>query len=158
MQFNSCKFEKISYNLAKLNQSLDIYLANDGSEIEEKETLRDLGIIFSKDGTFTNHINKIIKKSKMKCAWILRVFQSRHVEHMMVLWKSLLRSILEYCSQLWCPTKIGEIQKIEDVQTAYTKRIPLLYQKDYHERLKYRNLYTLGRRRERYCIIYIYGK
>ena len=30
---------------------------------------------------------------------------------MLTLWKSLVMPILDYCSQLWSPSKVGEIQQ-----------------------------------------------
>ena len=34
----------------------------------------------------------------------------------LLLWRSLIRSRLEYCCQLWCPTQTGDIQSLEQVQ------------------------------------------
>ena len=41
-------------------------------------------------------------------------------------------------------------KKIEDVQRAFTKRTPVLYHEEYHDTLKYLNLYSLVRRRSVY--------
>ena len=42
---------------------------------------------------------------------------------MLVIWKSLIQSRLDYCSQLWSPSSAAEIGKIEDVQRQFTKKI-----------------------------------
>ena len=44
-------------------------------------------------------------------------------EVMMTLWKSLVTPILDYCSQLWCPIQVGQIQQLEEIQQAYTRKI-----------------------------------
>ena len=46
----------------------------------------------------------------------MSVFGSREEEVMMTLYKSFVRSQLEYCSLLWHPQKIGDIELIEGVQ------------------------------------------
>jgi hypothetical protein len=69
---------------------------------------------------------------------------------MLTLWKSLVLPILDYCSQLWSPTKVGQIQEIEDIQKSFTRKIRSRSRDDYWERLNTYKLYSLQRRRERY--------
>ena len=73
---------------------------------------------------------------------------------MITLWKSLARSRLEYCSQLWCPLKKGDIQNIEMVQRSYIRKISGMRDLSYWEQLNKLKMYSLERRRERYRIIY----
>ena len=75
---------------------------------------------------------------------------------MMTLYKSMVRSKLEYCCPVWSPTKVTEIQKIENVQRAFTRKIVGCKDLAYWERLKKLKLISLQRRRERYCIIHIW--
>ena len=77
---------------------------------------------------------------------------------MITLWKSLANPIIEYCSQLWCPLNIGDIQRIEIIQWSYIRKINGYYGLNYWEVLKELNLYSLQRRRRRCRIIYIYVK
>ena len=72
---------------------------------------------------------------------------------MMTLYKSMIRSIVEYCCPLWHPTKIGLTKKIEALQRTFTARIDICQDKDYWERLSLLKLMSLQRRRERYIII-----
>ena len=108
----------------------------------------------SADGTFSQHIKNTCQSAKNMCSWILRTFQSRSPEVMLTLWKSLVVPILDYCSQLWSPSKVGEIQQLEDIQKAFTRKIRSNTKADYWERLQKYHLYSLERRRERYRIIY----
>ena len=72
------------------------------------------------------------------------------------MWKSLVLLILDYCSQLWCPQKKGNIQMIEEIQKSFTRKIPMHGREDYWDRLSSLHLYSLERRRERYRIIYVW--
>ena len=90
------------------------------------------------------------------CAWILRTFKSRSPDLMLTTWKSLVLPILDYCSQLWCPQRKGDIQQIEEIQKSFIRKIPLPGREDYWNRLSSLRLYSLERRRERYRIIYIW--
>ena len=73
---------------------------------------------------------------------------------MLTLWKSLVIPHLDYCSQLWSPSKRSLMQDLEKLQKSYLKGIELPQNLNYWEKLKYLNLYSLERRRERYQIIY----
>ena len=79
---------------------------------------------------------------------------------MLVIWKSLIQSRLDYCSQLWSPSsaaeKKPEIGKIEDVQRQFTKKIEGMEELNYRERLSFLRLYSQERRRDRYMIILIW--
>ena len=108
----------------------------------------------SNDGSFKQHITNMCTSARNMCAWILRTFQSRSAELMLTMWKSLVLPILDYCSQLWSPINIGQIQEIEDIQKSFTRKIWNVDRGDYWERLSAYKLYSLQRRRERYRIIY----
>ena len=89
------------------------------------------------------------------CSWILRTFYSRTPLLMLTLWKSLVQPILDYCSQLWCPTTPGLIKQIEEIQRSFSRKIKAS-RSGYWERLKSFHLYSQERRRERYRILYLW--
>ena len=49
-----------------------------------------------------------------------------------------------------------DIEKLESVQRTFTSKLNGLQDLNYHERLRALNLYSLQRRRERFCIITIW--
>ena len=75
---------------------------------------------------------------------------------MLTLYKSLVRSLLEYCCPVWNPRKISDIQELEGVQRTFTSRIAGCQDLDYWERLQKLSLMSLQRRRERYIILHMW--
>ena len=160
MSLNGEKFEVLHY---KLNQTLllrelpchpdDTYFTPDGLEIQPKDCVRDLGIQITDDLSWDRHIAKMTADARRMSGWVLRAFKTRQPKTMLLLYKSLVRSRLEYCCPLWDSTKISNIQNVEAVQRKFTKRIDGMKDLGYWERLKQLNLYSMQRRRERYSII-----
>ena len=68
----------------------------------------------------------------------------------------MVRSLLEYCSPLWNPIKIGDIQDLESVQHNFISRIAGTKEMTYWERLQHLSLMSLQRRRERYIILHMW--
>ena len=101
-------------------------------------------------------INSLSKRCKILTGWILRTFISRDKLTMLTLFKALVLSRLDYGSQLWSPHKICQINQIEKIQRAFTKHITGMDDLPYTKRLKMLNINSLHRRRERYCIIYLW--
>ena len=155
MEFNSDKFELLRYRLrgSSVQDSLG-YNSSTGSEIEEMTQVRDLGVTLSNDATFSEHISERIASVRTKIGWVLRTFRTRERLPMLTLWKQLILCDLDYCSQLWNPSKIGDIQALELLQRAYLRCIDGIQGLNYWEQLKELKLYSLERRRERYIAIY----
>lgn len=117
---------------------------------------KDLGVSLTSDYSWTYHINTMVADARKMAAWVLGVFKDRSQITMLQLYKTMVRSRLEYCCPLWNPHKIQDIQTIEAVQKAFTKKIGSLKDLDYWDRLKRLSITSLQRRRERYIIIHIF--
>ena len=100
MKLNGCKFEHLSYGRNKDAKSYSTYLNNAHCKIETKNSVKDLGILMTNDGKFDDHINAVVNKVNNLISWILRTFETRDEKIMLTLWKSLVISHLNYCSQL----------------------------------------------------------
>ena len=159
MAFNSDKFEAARYwpykDLAGLKQESS-YFNPAGEIIEEKENIKDLGVYLSTDLTFSYHIDVTILSCTKLCGWALRSFRSRSRMVMITIWKSLVQSRLDYCSQLWSPWSAAEINRLEDIQRHFTSKINGMQGQNYWERMKTLRMYSQERRRERYMIIFIW--
>jgi hypothetical protein len=135
------------------------YVSPSGAQIEQKDTLRDLGVIMSQDCSFKQHIQSVISKANKMAGWALRTFKTRDRNVMMTLYKQLVLCQLEYCCPVWSPSNAASIGALEAVQRSFTRRINGMTGKDrpdYWARLKMLKMYSLERRRERYTIIYMW--
>ena len=82
-------------------------------------------------------------------------FSSRESTVMIILFKSLVISRLDYGSQIGSPMKIHQIiMKKKKIQKAFTKHIKEFSSFSYQERLSNLKIYSLQRRRERYISVY----
>ena len=156
MLFNDTKFEYLVYWTHQNSTSLSGYLTNTGNQIEKSNEVRDLGVLMSGDANFTSHIKSIVSKARRQGGWILRTFSCRDRESMLTLYKATVLPILEYCSQLWSPTKAGDIRMLESVQRNFTSKICTVRNLSYWERLELLCMYSLERRRDRYTVMYVY--
>jgi hypothetical protein len=75
---------------------------------------------------------------------------------MMLLFKSLVMPIIDYCSIVWNPHKFKEISMLESVQRFYTSKLDGMRDLDYYQRLKLLKTYSCERRRDRYALLYIF--
>ena len=160
MEFNGDKFECIRYwpdnDLGAVFKEEFKYKNEEDKIIEEKSHIKDLGIMLSDNLTFSHHIDKMTTACRKLSGWVMRTFRTRSKAVMMTIWKSLLQSRLDYCSQLWSPSSAEEIGKIEDIQRQFTKKIEGMEDLNYRERLDSLHLYSQERRRDRYMVILIW--
>ena len=155
MEFNSLKFELIRYGRNEELKDKTCYVTPEWELIEGKDFVKDLGITLSRDCSFKQHISNITESAKRMSSWILRTFETRENTPMLTLYKSLVRPLLEYSSPLWSPIAKGEIQRIEEIQQSFIRKIKGVSH-NYHTALKQLNLYSLERRRQRYMAIQVW--
>ena len=130
-----------------------LYTISSGDTIQPTYSLRDLGVTVCSDLSWSLHISSIACKARSIASWVFSVFKTRGTVAMLTLYKSLVRSNLEYCCPLWNPNKLADIQQLESVQRTFTSRISGVQHLNYWERLNALNLMSLQRRRERYVIL-----
>ena len=129
------------------------YVVSDEVQLAPTDCLRDLGLQVTNDLSWSTHIQSILKKGRSVSAWVLSVFKARDRLTMLTLYKSLVRSTIEYCCPIWHPSKISDIDAIEDIQRDFTRNISGYQQLTYWQRLKRLGLMSLQRRRERFIIL-----
>lgn len=100
----------------------------DDQVLVKKESMRDLGVIYDKKLSFSTHIDKICKKGRQMCGFIIR--NSKHFkDHKteVTLYKSLARSHLEYASEIWSSAAECHLQNTEKVQHNFIRYLARKY-------------------------------
>ena len=72
MQFNEGKFERMSHGDVK-NAEKGMYKTKSGKLIEENKTVKDLGVLTSRDVSFSEHIDDLVLSSKIKAGLLSSV-------------------------------------------------------------------------------------
>ena len=158
MMFNAGKFEVMRFWTSREAAPDILYLAPDGGPIEEKDCLRDLGVMVSTDLTFNTQIEVCIESASRMAGWALRSFRRRGRFLILTVLRSLIQPRLDYCSQLWSPRDQASINKIEDVQRHFLSQMrdSALNGLNYWEKLATLRVYSQERRRERYQICFLW--
>ena len=146
LNHTKCKALRISRKKTPFQTNYSI----NGHTIEQVTTMKDLGVIMSKDLSWSRHIESIVSQANKTLGLIKRTCKDvKNVQTRRTLYCALVRSKLEYASNVWSPYTIKHKLLIENVQRRATRFI-LNYLKDmcYKERLQKINLLSLEFRRE----------
>jgi len=71
--------------------------------LEPKDRFKDLRIIFDEKLRFREHINEKISRAYAMLGIIKRNFKYLNSNSFFLLYKSMVRSHLNYCSSVWAP-------------------------------------------------------
>ena len=124
--------------------------------VHYKTQEKDLGVLIDNSLSFNAHICEKVKKANMMAGWVRRSFQFLNTDVFNLLYKSLVRSHLEYAISVWSPHLAKHIDQIEEVQMRATKMVPKLKNMPYPDRLRSLRLPTLSYRRIRGDMINTY--
>lgn len=143
-----------SMHFGRKNHSNQYQMGN--LDIEQVTSFKDLGITVSVPMSFESHIASIVAKANRVLGLMSKSFRSKTPEVLMPVYKSNIRSILEYGSIIWSPhTKALNFQ-IERVQKRFTRLFPKIRHFHYRQRLENLSMYSLSTRRLRYRLIFLF--
>ena len=111
--------------------------------LKKVESEKDLGVTVDDKLNFKLHISQKIAKANSMIYLIKHYFKFLDAEMLKLLYKSLIRPHLEYCSPVWSPIPKTEIRRIEGVQRRATKLVPELANLPYSDRPRMLELPTL---------------
>ena len=129
MQVNSDKTFCLRVGKTK-EPSPTSYKTPEGTNIQQVDTMRDLRVLFEASGGFKAQIQKVKTRSNQQMAWILRTLKNRSIFFMRFLYKTYIRPLSDFCSQLWIPTRAAEIESLESIPRSWSRRCPAI--KDQH--------------------------
>jgi hypothetical protein len=149
LYLNIDKCNIISYTRNK-NKIIYVYKIG-GVNIKRKTEMRDLGIVLDEKLNFVAHFDHVVSRAFGTLGFIFRntrVF--RDPRTLIVLFNSLIRSLLEFGSTVWNPNYIVHIESLERLQKKCIKQLNFrerLHFNDYEAALRHHRIQSLETRR-----------
>ena len=164
MVLHDSNFEYLAYRTAssKLLEELPFtaqwvhYSTPSGQDLTPASSVKDLGVHLSPDLKWSLQVTIAAQNANKMANWVLSVFSDRSKDVLLTLYKSIVRSRLEYSCPVWNPSSMQDIKKLESTQRAFTRYISGCQGLSYWDRLKKLGLMSLQRRRERYVILHMW--
>ena len=157
MKFHPLKCKVL--HLGRNNQKAEYFMHNDdGSlhKLENPDVEKDLGVFTDYKLHFTDHCQQKVNAANRTLRYIKHTFKHIDEDMFMLLYRSMVRPILEFSSCVWSPFLKYNIDSLERVQRRATKMIPTLQNLTYQQRLEKLNLETLSYRRKRADLLETY--
>ncbi len=97
--------------------------ALNGVEIKAVSTCRDLGVNISDDLSFSNQCLSMSSKAFRDINILFKCFLTTDCETLALAYKTFVRPTLDYCSSVWEPLYLKDLDKLERVQRYFTRRL-----------------------------------
>lgn len=164
MMLHSGKCEVVRFGRG--NKIVHNYIVN-GETLKSSSTIKDLGVWFSDNLSFKAHISNIVISAKRILSFVIRMCHNfRSLSTFKLLFYSLVRSRLEYCSVVWNPAYDYQISDIEKLQKRFLRYMYFREHKVYPhyrihpvrscELLREFNLQSLVKRRDLLDCLFMY--
>jgi hypothetical protein len=156
MKFNVSK----SYIMSMTNRQhvsvFDYVLGN--TILEHVNVLRDLGVLVTSNLSWSDHIINIKAKAMRNLGFIKRTLGYKSpLQARKLLYLSLVRSHLLYCSQIWSPLMRRDVLSMESVQRSASKYLTNYQDISYVERLKILGLIPLSYLRDLHTLLLFFN-
>lgn len=106
-----------------------------------------LGVLFSSNFSFNNHLEHICKSASRLVGFVSRCTNGMPHDSFLLLYKTLVLPVLLYCGSIWHPFNVCHLDRIEAVQRRATR---ILYQRkfpneivSYEDRLKHFSIISI---------------
>lgn len=124
--------------------------------LEHVTVFKDLGVLVDSELSFTEHVYSKVNVAYRMLGIINRNFIDLDKHSFILLYKTLVRSHIEFVATVWNPFRISLVHDLEKVQKRATKLVKECRNLNYSDRLKYLKLPTLKYRRVRGDMIEVY--
>lgn len=122
MHLNIDKCKHIRFSKKRDNVVFNYYIENE--LLQSVSVIRDLGVLLDSSLSFVNHIDFIVSRAMRMSGFIKRItLNFTNVRCLVILYVSLVRSILDYNCIIWAPVYNVHIDRIERVQRKIVKAL-----------------------------------
>ena len=136
LPFNALKCASMSFFASAHSPNSSPQLCIDGQPVSSKETLKDLGVNLTANLDWSKHYECILSKAYRMLNLLRRTFCSDNsCKVKKVLYLTLVRSRVTYCSPIWRPQLLKDIAIFEKMQRRATKYILNDFLSNYKNRL-----------------------
>ena len=144
LRFNATKYNLLHFHMKSTSIISSNYCVS-GSPVTTSACHKDLGIIVSDDLFWSSHYH-YISSGAYKYLGVLRhtFCKSSSIYMKKLLYKTLVRSQLFYCSPVWRPYLVKDFKSLEKIQRRATKFILNDYTSDYYHHLITPNVLPLS--------------
>ena len=159
MDLNQSKWEVLSVtrNLKLVPSS---YHLKYDTHIKRTNAQKDLGVIITSDLKWNQHVSMVCAKANKMLGFIKRSSMDiRNEKTRLALYKTMVRSQMAYCTQIWSPQSVSLILQVENVQrraTRYILSLPFLSGVSYKDGLVKNGLLPLTYWHEFLDMVYLY--
>ena len=121
----------------------------DNSKLTKSESLSDLGVFLTSCLSWSEHVQRVVKKANSLVFLLSKVFAKSHFSVVSKFYRTYIRPILEFANSVWAPIFQKDVLLLESVQRK-ASRIPFgRTRPKYKDRLSMMQLPTLSDRRKR---------
>ena len=153
---DKCQVLRLGNSYPDFNYTMSNYQGTN-QELNFTSQEKDLGVIIDKDLCFKEHVSSVVNKANSILGLIRRTFRYLDSGTLLLLYKAMVRPVLEYGLPAWTTFFKREADSIEAVQRRATKLVPGLSNLSYSERLSQLQLFTLAHRRLRGDMIFVFN-
>lgn len=130
-----------------------------GTSLKQVDEIRDLGVIQDSMLLYDKHVDNIAKRANKALGFVIRASsQFSCIKVVKILYCTYVRSILEYCSQVWSPQYDIYINRIESIQRRFLRFIQFkckCHDIDYDARCRRHHMLPLQKRRQIADIVFL---
>ena len=125
-------------------------------ELESSDFGKDIGVIVHRNLRPSLQCSKAAQKANAVLAQLTRAVSYRDKETFLHLYRTYVRSLLDYCSSAWSPWTQGDKEVVEKVQRRAIGMVTNFRGKTYEEKLAEAGMTTLEERRRRGDLLQAY--
>lgn len=119
LKLNINKCHVISFTKNKINKITFDYNINN-NQLNRVLNIMDLGVTFDVKLQFDIHFTNIVKRAFRMLGFLFRIcYKFKSIAPFITIYKSLVRSQLEYCSIIWNPSYNTYVKQIESIQRKF---------------------------------------
>ena len=121
VQFNTGKTQPVSLDRSNSNCSIDMKM--DGSVLKEKSSLKMLGLTFFSKLDWGSYIISIAETASKKIGALICSMKFLSPEVALYLYKSTIRSCMEYCCQVWAGAPSCYLELLDKLQKRICRTV-----------------------------------